>query len=449
MKRLNRLPEHQFLSLFFACFSLSFIIAAFLMPDRANMLTGLIRIISSPTKASTNFFSLGGYAATFLNMGLVGFICTFFYNLPGERPNHAATLVTILTTGFGSWGIHIVNMWPTMLGVMLHCLLKWERLGSYSNAILFSTGLAPFISELMVRYPNPHVVGFTPGGVALALFVGILVGFFLPEGLDNSPKVHKGFDLYSAALPVGMIAFLMQSFLYKAMGVEIPEAVSELHVADPYIVNSFCLVLFGSFVIAALLMGCSWRDYWKLLRDPEQIVNFSATYGNSVMLMNVGLYGMYILLYYNVIGAEFNGVTFGVIFCMLSTCNAGSHPGNIWPITLGYSMASQLFQHLAPLTGGDFSQYLHSQSIIVGLCYANGLSPIADRYGWFYGMVAAMLHFCMVTTVPQLHGGMCLYNGGFTAALVCMLMVPSLERHFRPKLERRAARKRNSANKVR
>ena len=449
MKRLNRLPEHQFLSLFFTCFSLSFIVAAFLMPDRANMLTGLIRIISSPTLSSTNFFSLGGYAATFLNMGLVGFICTAFYNLPGERPNHAATLVTILTTGFGSWGIHIVNMWPTMLGVMLHCLLKRERLGSYSNAILFSTGLAPFMSELMVRYPSPDVVGFTPGGVALALFVGILVGFFLPEGLDNSPKVHKGFDLYSAALPVGMIAFLMQSFLYKAMGVEIPRAVSELHVAEPYIVNGFCLVLFCSFIIAALLMGCTWRDYWKLLWDPEQIVNFSATYSNAVMLMNVGMYGMYILLYYNVIGAEFNGVTFGVIFCMLSTCNAGSHPGNIWPITLGYSMASQLFQRLSPLTGGDFSQYLHSQSIIVGLCYANGLSPIADRYGWFYGMVAAMLHFCMVTTVPQLHGGMCLYNGGFTAALVCMLMVPSLERHFRPKLERRAARKLNSANKVR
>ena len=85
MKRLNRLPEHQFLSLFFTCFSLSFIVAAFLMPDRANMLTGLIRIISSPTLSSTNFFSLGGYAATFLNMGLVGFICTAFYNFAKEN----------------------------------------------------------------------------------------------------------------------------------------------------------------------------------------------------------------------------------------------------------------------------------------------------------------------------------------------------------------------------
>jgi hypothetical protein len=48
-----------------------------------------------------------------------------------------------------------------------------------------------------------------------------------------------------------------------------------------------------------------------------------------------------------------------------------------------------------------------------------------------------MAHFCMVTTVPQLHGGMCLYNGGFTAALVCLLMIPALERNFRTKHERR------------
>ena len=158
------------------------------------------------------------------------------------------------------------------------------------------------------------------------------------------------------------------------------------------------------------------------------------------MLMNVGFYGLYILMYYNIIGAEFNGVTFGVIFCMLSTCNSGTHPGNIWPITLGYALASQIFQRVAPMVGGDYVQYLNAQPIIVGLCYANGLSPIADKYGWFYGLVAAMAHFCMVTTVPQLHGGMCLYNGGFTAALVCLLMIPALERHFRTKGERRSTR---------
>ena len=441
MKKLNQLPETRFLTLFFTCFSMSFLVAAFVMPDRAHMFSGLLNIISQPTKASTNFFSVGGYAATFLNMGLVGLICTLLFALPGENPNHAATLVTILTTGFGAWGIHIVNMWPTMLGVMLHCLVKKQRFGEHTNAMLFSTGLAPFMSELMVRYPNPSVTGFSLTGVLLALAVGIFVGYFLPSGLDNSPKVHKGFDLYSAALPVGMTAFLLQGFLYRAMGVEVPEAISDLSVASPVIVNGFCITLFSLCVLAALAMGCRPRDYWKLLIDPEPVLNFSATYGNAVMLMNVGLYGFFILGYYNFIGAPFNGVTFGVIFCMLATCNSGSHPGNIWPITLGYGLASKLLQLLAPLAGGQFTQYLHSQSIIVGLCYANGLSPISDKYGWRYGFVAAMMHFFMVTTLPQVHGGMCLYNGGFTAALVCLLMVPSLERHFLPKLERRALRK--------
>ena len=440
MKRLNLLPEREFLKIFFLFFSGFFLLAACCMPDRGSMLSGLWRILSNPTKASTSFFSIGGYAATFLNMGLVGLICTALYWIPGQKANHAATLVTILTTGFGSWGIHILNMWPTIFGVVLHCVVRKKKLGDYTNAMLFSTGLAPFISELFVRYPSGEVVGFTLPGVLIALAVGLAAGFFLPEGLDNSAIVHKGFDLYSAALPVGMIAFLIQAVLFRAMGVAVPAAVSDLAVAEPVLTDVFCILLFSSFVIIALLMGCRPRDYWRLLTDPDQVVDFAKTYSNAVMLMNVGMYGFFILAYYHIIGATFNGVTFGVMFCMLATCNAGSHPGNVWPICVGYGLASKLFQLLATVTGGDFNQYLNSQAIIVGLCYANGLSPIADKYGWHYGMLAAMLHFCMVTTVPELHGGMCLYNGGFTAALVCLLMVPSLERHFKTKQERKALR---------
>ena len=441
MKKLNRMPETDFLTVFFTLFSMSFLVAAFCMPDRAQMLSGLWKIISSPTKATTNFFSVGGYAATFLNMGLVGLICTGLYALPGENPNHAATLVTVLTTGFGAWGIHIVNMWPTMLGVMLYCLVKKKRFGENTNAMLFSTGLAPFMSELMIRYPNSQAVPLHMSGILLALVVGVSIGYFLPSGLEHSPKIHKGYDLYSAALPVGMSAFLLQGCMYKAMGVTVPEQLSDLSVVSPVIVNTFCILLFSFFVILAFLMGCRPRDYWKLMIDPEPITNFSTTYGNATMLMNVGLYGLFILGYYNCVGAPMNGVTFGVIFCMLSTCNSGSHPANIWPIMLGYALASHLFQMVSPIVGGEFTQSLHNQSIIVGLCYANGLSPIADKYGWRYGMIAAMMHFCMVTTVPELHGGMCLYNGGFTAALVCLLMIPSLEKHFHPKLVRRALRK--------
>ena len=439
MKRFNSMHEDHFLTLFFTYFSLSFLIAAFFMPDRADMLPGLWRILNSPTKAATNFFSVGGYAATFLNMGLVGLICTALYCIPGRQANNAATIVTLLTVGFGSWGIHILNMWPTILGVALHCVVKGEHLGTRTNAMLFTTGLAPFMSELMVRYPNPEAVGIHPTGVVLALLVGVTVGYFMPAGLDNSPKIHKGFALYSAALPIGMASFLLQGFLYKAMGVPVPEAVSDLTVADPMICNTFCSILFASFILAALWMGCTPGHYIKAMMNPQHVVHFGAAFGNAAMLMNAGVFGFCILLYFNAVGAEFNGIVFGSVFCMLSTCNSGSHPINAIPILMGYCAAEFFFQALNPFSGGEFTQYLNTQSLIVGICYANGLSPIAHEYGWRYGILVAAMHFCMVTTTPQLHGGMCLYNGGFTAALVCLLIVPGLERHSRTKHERRSS----------
>lgn len=440
MKRLNALSERAFLKLFFLLFSGSFLVASFFMPDLDQMIPGYLRILSQPTKAYTNFFAVGGYAATFLNMGLVGLCCTALYWIPGSKENNAATLVTILTTGFGSWGIHVVNMWPSILGVVLYCVIKKERLGDHTNAMLFTTGIAPFLSELMVRYPNADVVGFRLTGVLLALGVGLLVGVFLPAGLDNSPRVHKGYDIYSAALPVGMTAFLLQGILYRALGIPVPDAIADMGVTSATIANTFCICLFSGMILLALLMGCRPRDYWRLLKDPDLIRDFAAEYGNAVMLMNVGMFGLFILGYYNLVGASFNGVTFGVMFCMLATCNAGSHPGNVWPIMMGYAAASYGSRALSYLASGTFVQTLDAQNILVGLCYANGLSPLSDQYGWRYGMVAAMLHYFMVTTVPLLHGDLCLYNGGFTAALVCLLMVPGLERHFKTKRERRERR---------
>ena len=441
MSTFKQMSERSFLRLFFFVFSSFFLIAAFFMPDRADMIPGLLRIIQSPTLSSTNAFSIGGYAATFLNMGLLGIICSALYSIPGDKPNHEAVLVTLLTIGFGSWGIHILNIWPTMLGVVVYCLVKKEPLGNYTNLMMLTTGLAPFISEILVRYPYDHVVSITVPRVLLALAVGIPAGFTIPAGLRNAPNVHKGLTIYSAALPVGMAAFLLQSILYRVMGVSIPSAVSELSVGSASIVNTFCCILFGVCVIAALLLGCRPRDYWQLMIDEKVVTNFSATYGNAVMLMNTGLFGFFILGYYNLIGAEFNGVTFGVIFCMLCTCNAGSHPANVWPIVLGYALISWIFQLIAPYAHGDFSLYLNSQAIIVGLCYANGLSLLSDKYGWFWGMVGAMLYYCMVTTTPLVHGGMCLYNGGFTTGLLCLLLMPTLEKIVDPKLVRRSLRK--------
>ena len=442
MKKLNNLSESNFLKLLFGFLTACFLIAAVCMADRAQMFSGLWKILTNPGKVSTNYFAVGGYAATFLNMGLVAAICLGLYCIPGAKANNASTLAFILTLGFCSWGINIVNIWPTILGVVLYCVVKKEKVSANVNAMLFSTGIAPLITELMLRYPGQDVVAFTWYGTALAMLVGLAIGFFLPAGLTYSPKVHKGFDLYSAALPIGMMAFFLQAILYKTLGVALPAApaAETLQVASRMTVNIFCGAVFGICVIVAFLMGCRPKDYWNLLKDPALVTNFSSTYGNATFLMNVGVYGLFILAYYNAIGATFNGVTFGIIFCMLACCNSGSHPGNVWPIMAGYVLSSLGFGLLSKLTGGDFTGAINAQAIMVGLCYANGLSPIADKYGWHFGILAGVMHYVLVTSVPALHGGYCLYNGGFTAALICIILVPQLEKFSRTKDERKLRR---------
>ena len=438
MKKLNNLDESSFLKLFFAFISFAFLLVSFFLPG--DLISGFGKILTSTCKVTTNYFALGGYSATFLNMGLVGLICTALCFLPGAKANNVTTLAVILTIGFGAWGINPLNVLPTFAGVLLYCLVKKEKPGAMINAMMFSTDIAPLISDLLLRWPNAEAVGFSFSGILIALFVGLIIGFFLPAGLAHSPAVHKGYDHYSAALPIGMTAFFLRAVLYKVLGGTLPAApgAETLEVASWPIVNIFCIVLFGICVAVAWFMGCRPADYLNVLKDPGKGVSFSSAYGNAPFLMNVGVFGLFIVLYYNLIGASFNGVTFGIIFCMLCTCNSGSHPGNVWPIMLGYLVTSLLCEWA--FVGETFALTINAQAIVIGLCYANGLSPISGKYGWACGALAGGLHYLLVTSVPDMHGGFCLYNGGFTAALICLMFVPQLEKFCKTKEERQLAK---------
>jgi hypothetical protein len=106
-------------------------------------------------------------------------------------------------------------------------------------------------------------------------------------------------------------------------------------------------------------------------------------------------------------------------------------------LVLGYVVASTVCGWLSPMLGGTFACAINAQAVCVGLCYANGLSPITDKYGWRWGFVASVIHYLLVTSMPKLHGGFCLYNGGLTAAITCLILIPILEHHFRTKAERK------------
>ena len=214
--------------------------------------------------------------------------------------------------------------------------------------------------------------------------------------------------------------------MYNTLGGELPEISANLSEGFPLLCNAFCIVVFGACVVAGFVLnGNSFRGYGKLLQDTGHKVDFSAKYGPAMTVMNLGIYGLFIVLYYNLVGATWTGPTIGVVFCMLACGVSGSHPGNVWPIMVGYFLMSLVGQ-----------TSINAQAIVVGLCFANGLSPIAGQFGWIAGIVAGALHYSLVTSVPALHGGFCLYNGGFTACFIALIIVPILEKYLKTKDER-------------
>ena len=87
-------------------------------------------------------------------------------------------------------------------------------------------------------------------------------------------------------------------------------------------------------------------------------------------------------------------------------------------------------EYLLASTFGGFT--ITTQAIIVGLCFAGALVPISGCFGTLSGILAGMVHACMVTTIVTFHGGFCLYNGGFTAGITAILLAPVLEYFFTP-----------------
>ncbi len=409
------------------------------------MFSGFAQILMSPAQLTKDYFEVGSVSGAFLNVALVGFACTAMAFLPGAAVNGLTIAAYFLTTGFSFWGINFLNMWPFFLGVMLHALARRESFAKYVNLAMFSTALCPLASELLLRYPESgEPRGVTLTGVVLMLAVGMLIGFLTPAMAAHSPSVHKGYDLYSAALPGVLLGLFAVAVLYKSLGHAVPEIAATLGESHPAVVWGFCAVFFGLCVLAGWqLNGRSFGGYADLLRDTGHKADFAAKYGAGLAVMNVGVYGLMILAYYIFVNAiqgdalaGFNGVTLGIVFCMVCFGGAGAHPGNVWPIMAGYVA----FSFAATLClGGVFP--VNAQAIMVGLCFASGLAPIAGNYGWWAGVLAGGMHYFLVTSIPAIHGGFSLYNGGFTSLLIAVILVPQLETFCKTKEQRLSARK--------
>ena len=430
IERIRKASNSSILRGLLCAFTLAFYVGAICAPDLPEIFTGLWRIISKPAVLTKDYFFLeiGSVSGTLLNFALVGTLFNALMFLPGVNVTGVTVAAYWLSVGFCSYGVNILNVLPFQLGVLLYSKVKHETFAKNLNFAMFSCALAPLISEMIWRYPNPEVRGITVLGVVLALLVGIVTGMAMPSLCAHAQSFHKGYDLYNAGPAAGFLCFTLFALMYKALGITAPVIEGTLGQGSNVFVNVFCIACFVLCIVAGFVInGNSFKGYGKLILDSGYKVDFAAKYGIGPCVINFGVYGLFILAYYNLVGAKFTGPTFGAIWNMLAFAAAGSTCLNVLPIMIGYVIAAQFG-----------ASAINAQAILVGLCFASGLAPISGRYGFIAGIVSAMIHYGLVTSVPAIHGGFTVYNGGFTAGLVCFVMVPVLESYFKTKEERKA-----------
>ncbi len=437
-------------SLFLSVFFLVASLVAYFVTDEKEFFANIWIILTSPSKLVTDYFALGGLASTLFNTAVCGLFANLIILISNTKSNATTFAGYLLVVAHGFYGLNFINMWPSLFGVMLYCCIMKKPFKENTHVALFSTALGPFISDFLFRYATTLGNGKTEaiiiGGV-LAIIFGLATGFIVPALLPGTSSMHRGYNMYKAGLAIGILGIFLHSFFYESLGVETPDVIQIInpeYYAKPYayreFMNVFFILLFGvTLLIGYILNKNSFCGYNDLLKSTGYGTDFLDKFGMSVCLINFAVYGFCILLYLNAIfvlpeifaflpkGVGFTGATAGVVFAALTFSADGQQPRTVAPIVLGYVSLSFVVIVVCLLCKKDVPWTLSTQGYINGLAFATGLCPFAGKYGFKVGVLAGFMSAVICTSTASMHGGFVLYNGGFTAGLTALVLLPILD----------------------
>ena len=420
----------------------------------------LWRILSSPCRLITDYFAVGGLGSTLFNAAVCGISANVIIYICRAERNATLLAGYMLVIAHCFYGLNFVNMWPPFLGVLLFCRVMKKPVSQNIHVAFFSTALAPFVSEVLFRYSignfDASKTQISAVGIVLALVCGLAVGFVVPALLPGTAAMHRGYSQYKAGLAIGILGIFIHAFMYSTLGVETPDRIvveNPEYFALPYayrgFMNVFFIIFFAlTFIVGFVLNKKSIRGYRELIKCTGYGTDFTDKFGMPLCMVNVAVYGMFILAYLNLVfilpaifpwlpeGVGFTGPTVGIVFAALTFAADGQHPRNVLPIAVGYGALLAVVTVICWASGFDVAWTLSTQAYINGFAFATGLCPIAGKYGFRYGVLAGFLSAMICTVTAEMHGGFVLYNGGFTAGLTALILIPILDFYnVKPKYE--------------
>ena len=391
--------------------SILFIVFGLTQSRPEAILAGFSRIIQSTNILITDYVALGGIGPAFLNAGLLMALALLLL-LSHRAPFRGISVVGVFLMGsFGLFGKNIYNVWPILFGTWLYAFLKREHFREHIYTALFATSLAPIVTEFAFVLHLPE-----RSGALLGILVGICVGLLAPPLASHLKCVHRGFSLYNIGFTTGIIGTVFVSVL-KSYGYKTG---FNLFWSDGHdlLFGVFLCMLFGFFALTGFFLSPHpIAGLRKIFRETGQSCkDFSELAGFGSALLNMGLNGFAATGYVLLVGGPLNGPTIGGILTIAGFGACGKHIRNVLPVLLGVVLGS-----LTKVWS------INDPAVLLAALFGTSLAPVSGHYGWAWGIVAGFLNSSVALSSGVMHGGMNLYNTGFSAGIVAAFLVPLLE----------------------
>ncbi len=398
--------------LLLALVPLYFMIVGLFLQPVSSLGSGLLTIIAEPDFLITDYFVIGGPGAALLNAGAVTLIClAIVYGLNMEIDGHTVTSLCLMF-GFSLFGKNLFNIWLILLGVVLYARYHRTPVSRYLYIGFYGTSLSPIVTELMQlgHYPLPV-------RLLMAAAAGLAIGFVLPPLSTRVHDAHKGYSLYNVGFAAGIIATVVMS-LCKSFGLTVE---SRLLWSTEYTVLFAVIlsVLFGAMIAVSLVPSPKetlrgYRNIWKSTGMGG--TDYLKSEGARPTLFNMAVNGLFAMGFVLITGGALNGPSIGAIFTVVGFSATGKHLRGIVPVMAGVFLASLTKQW-----------NIYDPSAVLALLLSTTLSPIAAKFGVFWGLAAGFLHSSVALNVGIVYGGMNLYNNGFAGGIVAMFLVPLIQ----------------------
>jgi len=370
---------------------------------RGSILEGLGAIVTHPSQLLSDYIVVAGLGPAMVNAALVGLIGLGLLTILKVDITGPTTAAIFTMTGFGLFGKNIFNIFPIFIGVWLYSRYEGVSMRKYIFPALFGSAMGPIVSQ----------TAFGAGlGLPVAIIAGIVAGFILSPLAAHLLRNHQGFNLYNLGFTAGIVGVFFAALL-RALNNDIPAIMiwDQDHtqfLAELIIVLCLVLIFTGLVFNKGKLTG-----YRELLEHPGTLVtDFMTLAGFGPTLINMGLVGLMGIGYLLLVGGDVNGPTGGGVLTVIGFGAFGKHPRNIWPLMLGVWLGTFVFH--GPVTG---------PGALLAALFATTMAPISMQFGWPVGILAGFLHLAVVNSVGVIHGGLNLYNNGFSGGLIATAIV--------------------------